>query len=209
MASPARQQALEPSSSYYTLILQKVRELYAHVGNTSNLILDPDLDTYYLMSVSLLTLPKVQDLTSQLLLLGIELISAQARQGYAATLAEQTEVRARIITLSGLLRDQLQELERSMMFAYTHNPAGNVYPRLGGTVTSFVNAMTQHLAVSTKSPRATPMVFLASVSATNRLLQSGLDLWQQVVTELDSLHRRIRGFDSKWRLVWGLCASYW
>jgi serine phosphatase RsbU (regulator of sigma subunit) len=48
------------------------------------------------------------------------------------------------------------------------------------------------------------MVFLASVSATNRLLQSGLDLWQQVVTELDSLlHRRIHGFDSKWRLVWG------
>ena len=26
------QQALEPSSSYYNLILQKVQELYAHVG---------------------------------------------------------------------------------------------------------------------------------------------------------------------------------
>jgi sigma-B regulation protein RsbU (phosphoserine phosphatase) len=199
------QQALESSSSYYNLILQKVRELYVHVGNTSNLILDPDLDTYYLMSVSLLTLPKIQDLTSKLLLLGTELISTQARQGYAATLAEQTEVRARLITLSGLLRDQLQELERSMMFAYTHNPAGNVYPHLGRTVTSFVNAMTQHLAALDQVAQShSPMVFLASVSATNRLLQSGLDLWQQVVTALDSLlHRRIRGFDSKWRLVWG------
>ena len=98
-----------------------------------------------------------------------------------------------------------------MMFAYTHNPAGNVYPRLGGTVTSFVNAMTQHLAVLDQVAQShSPMVFLASVSATNRLLQSGLDLWQQVVTELDSLlHRRIRGFDSKWRLSGGLCASYW
>ena len=56
---------------------------------------------------------------------------------------------------------------------------------LRGTVRSFVNAMTQHLAPSTKSPRATPHGVLASVSATNRLLQSGLDLWQQVVTELD------------------------
>ena len=60
---------LEQHRSQYTLILHQVRELDAHVGNTSNLILDPDLDTYYLMSVSLLTLPKVQDLQSQLHLL--------------------------------------------------------------------------------------------------------------------------------------------
>src|SRR5262249_43324105 len=114
-------------------------------------------------------------------------------------------VQARLITLSGLVRDQLQELERHMRFAYTNNPAGNVYPRLGGTVTSFVNAMTQHLAALDQVAQSHfPMVFLASMSATTRLLQSGLDLWQQVVTELDALlHRRIRGFDAKWRLVWG------
>jgi methyl-accepting chemotaxis protein len=34
-----------------------VRELIVHVGDSSNLILDPDLDTYYLMDVSLLALP--------------------------------------------------------------------------------------------------------------------------------------------------------
>jgi methyl-accepting chemotaxis protein len=34
-----------------------IRELFTHIGDTSNLILDPDLDSYYLMDVSLLALP--------------------------------------------------------------------------------------------------------------------------------------------------------
>lgn len=32
-----------------------------HIGDTSNLILDPDLDSYYLMDVTLLALPQLQD----------------------------------------------------------------------------------------------------------------------------------------------------
>ncbi len=35
----------------------RIRDLIIHVGDSSNLILDPDLDTYYLMDVALLALP--------------------------------------------------------------------------------------------------------------------------------------------------------
>src|SRR5262249_54264016 len=148
-------------------------------GNTSNLILDPDLDTYYLMSVSLLTLPKVQDLQSQLQLLGTEMMSARARQESAAALAEQTEVRARLITLSGLLRDQLQELARSMTFAYANNPAGNVYPRLSGAVEAFVNALHRQIAAIDQTAESnSPLVSLEDRPSTNRTLQIGMDLWQ-------------------------------
>jgi methyl-accepting chemotaxis protein len=38
-----------------------VRGMITHVGDTSNLILDPDLDSYYLMDVTLLALPQMQD----------------------------------------------------------------------------------------------------------------------------------------------------
>lgn len=38
-----------------------VRGMIAHAGDTSNLILDPDLDTYYLMDVTLLALPQTLD----------------------------------------------------------------------------------------------------------------------------------------------------
>lgn len=38
-----------------------IRGIIAHSGDTSNLILDPDLDSYYLMDVTLLALPQTMD----------------------------------------------------------------------------------------------------------------------------------------------------
>lgn len=38
-----------------------VRTMITHTGDSSNLILDPDLDSYYLMDVTLLALPQMQD----------------------------------------------------------------------------------------------------------------------------------------------------
>ena len=47
------------------LLLADIRSLMAHVGDTSNLILDPDLDTYYLMDAVLLKLPDGAALSGQ------------------------------------------------------------------------------------------------------------------------------------------------
>ncbi|MGE4351303.1 MAG: methyl-accepting chemotaxis protein [Bdellovibrionales bacterium] len=41
--------------------LADVRGMIAHSGDTSNLILDPDLDSYYLMDITLLALPQTLD----------------------------------------------------------------------------------------------------------------------------------------------------
>ncbi|HET9236090.1 MAG TPA: hypothetical protein VFO10_02495 [Oligoflexus sp.] len=45
----------------YASLFQHIRTMITHAGDTSNLILDPDLDSYYLMDVSLLALPQIQD----------------------------------------------------------------------------------------------------------------------------------------------------
>lgn len=42
-------------------LIADVRGLITHVGDTSNLILDPDLDSYYLMDATLLALPQNQE----------------------------------------------------------------------------------------------------------------------------------------------------
>ena len=42
-------------------LIAGVRTMITHAGDTSNLILDPDLDSYYLMDVTLLALPQTQD----------------------------------------------------------------------------------------------------------------------------------------------------
>lgn len=40
---------------------EAIRQLVTHVGDTSNLILDPDLDTYYLMDATLIGIPRIQN----------------------------------------------------------------------------------------------------------------------------------------------------
>ena len=42
-------------------VIKDLRELIIHTGDTSNLILDPDLDSYYLMDVTLIVAPQISD----------------------------------------------------------------------------------------------------------------------------------------------------
>jgi diguanylate cyclase (GGDEF)-like protein/PAS domain S-box-containing protein len=58
------QAALQPAQR--ALVLKTGRELITRIGNQSNLILDPDLDSYYTMSLVLLRFPEVLDLLAQL-----------------------------------------------------------------------------------------------------------------------------------------------
>lgn len=49
-------------------LVANVRMMITHAGDTSNLILDPDLDSYYLMDVTLCALPQTQDRLSSITL---------------------------------------------------------------------------------------------------------------------------------------------
>lgn len=46
-------------------ILEIVNKLNSSVGDTSNLILDPDLDSYYLMDITLIKIPLLMDVSTQ------------------------------------------------------------------------------------------------------------------------------------------------
>jgi methyl-accepting chemotaxis protein len=45
----------------HSRLVQDVRTMITHSGDLSNLILDPDLDSYYMMDITLLALPQTQD----------------------------------------------------------------------------------------------------------------------------------------------------
>ena len=45
----------------FKILITDLRAMITHSGDNSNLILDPDLDSYYLMDVTLLALPEAQD----------------------------------------------------------------------------------------------------------------------------------------------------
>ncbi|HCR85837.1 MAG TPA: hypothetical protein DIV86_04085 [Alphaproteobacteria bacterium] len=49
------------TSSDHAALIKKIRGMITHAGDTSNLILDPDLDSYYLMDITLLAIPQMLD----------------------------------------------------------------------------------------------------------------------------------------------------
>lgn len=51
----------EENLKQLSAFIADIRGMITHVGDTSNLILDPDLDSYYLMDITLLALPQIQD----------------------------------------------------------------------------------------------------------------------------------------------------
>ncbi len=55
--------ALTPteSNALHAHLIADLRGMIGHLGDTSNLILDPDLDSYYLSDITLATLPQAQD----------------------------------------------------------------------------------------------------------------------------------------------------
>ncbi len=48
-------------AEHHDTLIGDIRNTITHSGDTSNLILDPDLDSYYLMDATLLALPQTQD----------------------------------------------------------------------------------------------------------------------------------------------------
>ena len=55
-----KQAAAGDTANAHARLLEKILMMIKHAGDTSNLILDPDLDSYYLMDITLLALPEMQ-----------------------------------------------------------------------------------------------------------------------------------------------------
>ena len=57
----------------YDAYIDTLTALIRHIGDASNLILDPDLDSYYLMDISMLVMPVQQKRLSEVLYQGIKI----------------------------------------------------------------------------------------------------------------------------------------
>jgi methyl-accepting chemotaxis protein len=104
-------------------LLTQLRALITRIGDKSNLILDPDLDTYYVMDIVLLKLPELLQRAAEL---------ADARRAAAAVPAGQLsdEQRANLIVLAAAVRGTMEGLEASADLGYRGNPDGALRPRL-------------------------------------------------------------------------------
>jgi hypothetical protein len=117
------------SDELYTKLMADIRALISHVGNTSNLILDPDLDSYYLMDAVLLKLPEGQDLVAQVRLFGEDIGTRKL---------VTAEEKARLIVLAGLVQANLDATKNGLGVAFQNNPAQNLQEVLEAPLQAFL-----------------------------------------------------------------------
>jgi len=184
-----RQQAVNrPTPSVLlTQLRSQLDDLRFQVGDQSNLILDPDLDTYYLMDATLLKLPAMQAQLAE-----IQQINQRVRSHQKLTPLE----RSQLIILSGTLTHLNRDLTNRMAVAFRNNPDGTLYPRLNQPLIQLSNDLrqltTQLDGLVYPDRQFPPEEVLQQTEIT---LTQSFRLWDQSLRELDSLlQRRIDGF---------------
>ncbi|MEG3934419.1 SpoIIE family protein phosphatase [Microcoleus sp. T2B6] len=188
------QWSLETCDLVYQRLVADIDRMSTHVGDTSNLILDPDLDTYYLMDATLLKIPEIQKFLSE-----IRLISQKnSLRSYATP-----EERSKLITWAGKLRELNQDLAINMEVGSSNNPHGNLRQKLSEDVTKFNSVVEQLTGQIDKLIYPTALVeYYAYLDGSDRVMNSSFELWDETIKELDFLlQKRIESFVAKKRII--------
>jgi methyl-accepting chemotaxis protein len=164
-------------------LLGDVRTMVAHTGDTSNLILDPDLDSYYTMDITLLAVPQAQARLAGV----IELAQQLASQ---PTVSDADRIRLAVAAVSLTESD----LDRIAADAAT---AVNEDPNFNGPSASLREKLPEAVAAFTKQGDALVAALNAVVDGTGTpaavvtagvaARTSAMSLWTVAADELDGL----------------------
>jgi serine phosphatase RsbU (regulator of sigma subunit) len=105
------------------------------VGDESNLILDPDLDTYYLIFTTLVDLPEIQEH-----LVMVKSLSQKVINGQQLTPEERTEL---IMFVSDFREQHLPRLQKNMNIAFNESKRVDLRSDIENTLNSFTQELEQ------------------------------------------------------------------
>ena len=178
--------ASKPMAEEHASLIQDVRDMITHAGDTSNLILDPDLDSYYMMDITLLALPQTQARLAEILNYGLEVLPK-------GSLTDAD--RRKFMVLSSLLRES--DISRVLASAQTSlNEDQNFYgvsptlqKNLPPLLAAYEEANNKFAAVlDGLADKETLDVDTAAFLAQGQTaLDSSFKLWNGAVGELDLL----------------------
>jgi hypothetical protein len=187
----------------HTHLAQDVRTMIAHSGDTSNLILDPDLDSYYTMDVTLLALPQTQDRISNIIAFAQALpakgaVSDQDRMQMAvhAALLKESDVARIVADVDVALNEDANFLGTSETLQKNLPPAVKSY-------VAAANALADALGRAARGEVAATAIVTAGSSARD----ASFTVWKVAVDELDTLlQTRVDQYSSSRLWALGLCA---
>jgi methyl-accepting chemotaxis protein len=102
------------AKSSYSNLMEKLLILNSEVGNNSHLILDPDIRTYYLMSIALEKFPPFMETLNELSLMGEVILSEKIFN---------EDIKIRLIVLRGRILTMEGDIEKSLKIVIRENPS--------------------------------------------------------------------------------------
>lgn len=175
-------------------LLRNLREMIAHAGDTSNLILDPNLDSYYLMDITLLALPQNQQRLDEIMHFGApafskSLFTTQERLQFVvfASMLEESDL-ARVIDSA-----ETSMTEDDNFYGNSPTLSRNVRPALN-QYASAMRTLIQIMNMAGKAPNGSVSQeqFLEALLNARK---ASYRLWEVCVQELDTLlDMRIKTF---------------
>jgi methyl-accepting chemotaxis protein len=173
--------------------------LISWVGDTSNLILDPDLDSYYMMDTVVVQLPNNQDLLAQLL---------QAGTGILARGQISAEEKTQLVVWSGLLKSNLETIANDLRKAESNNPSGSL-KELGAAAPqqlAVIKALIELLDKRLIGATAFDLTAAEFATAGQQARRASFGLWDVANPALGNLlNARIGGLSQKKYLTIGVC----
>jgi methyl-accepting chemotaxis protein len=182
---PAGQTA-ETSDKSHANLIADVRTMIAHAGDTSSLILDPDLDSYYLMDVTLVVLPQTQDRLATIEVLGQDVIrdgkigdSQRIQLAVAAALLQEADLDRTMGDIQTSLLEDQNFYGSSQSLQQNLPPASQEYSK---ATVALIDLMRNII-----NAPDTPMAKEKFAAAASGARKASFRLWQTGAQELDVL----------------------
>lgn len=187
------------SSQEYDSLVKKINLMISYVGDASNLILDPDLSSYYMMDAALIKIPTEFELLTQL-------ESCCLKPGQDNSSSNNPEF-SQLIVLKGLIQSNSWAIRSSILTGIRNND--NVPPddRLMKTLSGFTEAsgeLMQVLAELSNAPASKPGAMEGKLNPdivkrfVNRSTFSSMELWSSNISALKKLlEARITGLNER------------
>jgi two-component system NtrC family sensor kinase len=162
-------------------MINEINSFITHLGNSSNLILDPDLDSFYIMESVVVNLPETQIILSNLLEFSEDIIKRKAISNNEKT---------QLIVWTGLIKSNLKKIESGMKSSFENNPAKNVKPALNDTLITFIskaNSLIKILETDLINSKEINTNLNQFVKLNSNVIDLSFNLWDRTVAELETL----------------------
>ncbi len=180
----------------HDLLLEKLAQFRVHVVDSSNLILDPDLDTYYLMDASAVKLPEMQKILNKMMQTSTEILFDK----------EITNLKKEsLISLLSLLEEYNNDLTSNLERSFRNNPRGNLRDSLSSSLRIFAANLSEVIANTNQIVGKDDKFALADGFYRQAIASSfkySFTLSQQITDRLDELLiYRIQGFAQRKQFI--------